>query len=51
VDIRKITGKKVDLDKAAKELGVCKESLTKYNRSMLEEWANKPKVKSNATTS
>ncbi len=40
-DIRKIRGKPVDLDKAAKELNVPKESLMKYNRPILQEWAKK----------
>ena len=39
--IRKIRGKLVDLDKAAEELGVPKESLMKYNRLILQEWAKK----------
>jgi len=41
MDIRKIRGKPVDLDKAAKELNVPKESLMKYNRPILQEWAKK----------
>lgn len=40
-DIRKIRGKPVDLDKAAKDLNVPKESLMKYNRPILQEWAKK----------
>lgn len=41
VDIRRIRGKPVDLDKAAEELKVPKESLMKYNRPLLQEWAKK----------
>ena len=40
-DIRKIRGKPVDLDRAAKELDVPRESLMKYNRPILQEWAKK----------
>jgi len=40
-DIRRIRGKLVDLDKATKELKVPKESLMKYNRPILQEWAKK----------
>ena len=40
-DIRKIRGKPVDMDKAAKDLNVPKESLMKYNRPILQEWAKK----------
>lgn len=41
MDIRKIRGKPVDMDKATKELNVPKESLMKYNRPILQEWAKK----------
>ena len=41
VDMRKIRGKPVDLDKAAEVLEVPKESLMKYNRPILQEWAKK----------
>jgi hypothetical protein len=42
VDIRKVRGKPVDLDKAAEELQVPKESLLgKYNRPILQKWAAK----------
>lgn len=40
-DIRRIRGKPVDMDKAASELEVPKESLMKYNRPLLQEWAKK----------
>jgi len=43
VDIRKIRGKPVDLDKAVKELDIPKESLMKYNRPILQKWAKKQK--------
>lgn len=37
--MRMVRGKLVDLDRAAKELGVPKESLRgKYNRPLLQEW-------------
>ena len=39
VDMRRIRGRPVDMDKAAKELNVPKESLMKYNRPILQEWA------------
>jgi hypothetical protein len=41
VDMRKIRGKPLDLDKAAKELGVPKHTLMKYNRPLLQEYAKK----------
>ena len=37
-NIRIIDGKQVDLDKAAKDLGVPKETLTKNNASKLQAW-------------
>lgn len=41
MDIRRIRGKPIDLDKATEELGVPKESLMKYNRPLLQEWAKR----------
>lgn len=51
MDMRPIRGKPVDMDKAARELNVPKESLKKYNRPMLQEWAKKEhKEEPSATT-
>jgi len=44
--IRLLQDEKVNLDKAAEGLGVCKESLTKDNRRLLQEWVAKRKTKS-----
>lgn len=40
-DIKTINGKEVDLDKAAEELGIRKEALTKMERAKLVAWVEK----------
>ena len=42
-DIRVIESKEVDLDKAAEELGIRKESLTKDKRAEFIAWVKKQK--------